>query len=144
MCHYSWTTERQSSISIRRGNTLKTSLGHSVQSLDLVPQKGNNSTSRAHCGSREHSSRLRIQSVSGPLQLDALETSLPQDQREVGYDGCRPIRSMTQPSDAEVLQLSPGSRSNGSGCFFTRLESSSPICSPTISACGKNSPEDPM
>ena len=46
-------------------------------------------------------------------------------------------------SDKEVLQLSAGSRSNGSGCFFTGLESSSPICFPTISACGKSSPEDP-
>ena len=75
--------------------------------------------------------------------MDALETSLPQDQREMGYDGCRPICSTTQPSDKEVLQLSAGSRSNGSGRFFTGLESSSPICFPTISACGKISPEDP-
>ena len=42
------------------GNTLKTSLGHSIQSLELVPQKVNNITSQAHCGSEEHLSRFRI------------------------------------------------------------------------------------
>ena len=140
------TAGQQNSYSLYQSegrNTLKTSLGHSVQPLELVPKKGHNGTSRAHCGSGEYSSRFRIQSVSRPLRLDALETSLPQGQSEVGCDGRRPICSTTQPPDKEILQLSSGSRSYSCGCLFTGLESTSPICIPTVSARGKNSPEDP-
>ena len=46
-------------------------------------------------------------------------------------------------SAKEILQLSPGSRCNSSGCILTELESPLSVCIPTISASGKNSPEDP-
>ena len=97
-----------------------------------------------HSRSEEHLDGLRIQSVSGPLQLDAFEASVPQNQKKVGKDEHRSICSMTQAPDQEVLQLLSGSRSNSSGRFLTGLELSPSICIPTISACGKNPAEDPM
>ena len=43
--------------------------------MEVVHHKGHNSTSRAYSGSGEHSSRLQIQSISGPgdwmLSLDS-------------------------------------------------------------------------
>ena len=143
---HSPTARQQNSNSIykpKRGNTLQTSVGFGMQAVELVSQEGSDSTGRTHSGSGEHSSRLRVQSVPGPLRLDAVEDSVPKDKSKVGSNGCGPICSTAQPPDKKVLQLPSGSRSHGSGCFLAELESALPICVPTISASGKNTSEDP-
>ena len=119
-----------------RGHSLSEAVGPNCPGVGVVPDQEDHPARKTYTRQEEERGGQRVEKRCGPQRLDALSRGVPGDLLQMGTSGCRPLRCSSKRPDAQVLHLQAGPSGGGSGNSGPEVDSTTPVCLPSVHSTG--------